>query len=428
MVADAGLDVSDDAIEAILRQGGGSARDTLSALEQVVAAGGVAAGEEPLDDVVEALIARDTAGALAGVAAATAAGRDARTLAERLVAQLRDAFLSLFAPELVDLPDRAAERVADQAKRLGPAATVRAIEVLGDTLVEFRHTSDPRLLLDVALVRLTNDAADPSPEALLARLERLERQVVAGASGAGSAGSSSLSTGTGRGAAGATDERRPSPFAPGEAGGTASSRTSTEPLGRPCRPARQARRRPAPPARRRHGRGAGRGRRRRASPARRCAQPSRRPAPTSAEPTDVPTRDQLTMAWGDHVLPKLKGMARALYSPGRFVESDSGQAVFALPPNHPMHRCEPLRPDVEAALATYFGHAVPLRLVVDQGQTARPPRPADATGDEPGDEPVDEPVDLAELVEARPADIPSPAEQLAKAFPGAEIVEETGAP
>ena len=166
VVADAGLDVSDDAIEAILRQGGGSARDTLSALEQVVAAGGVAADEEPLDDVVEALIARDTAGALAGVAAATAAGRDARTLAERLVAQLRDAFLSLFAPELVDLPDRAAERVADQAKRLGPAATVRAIEVLGDTLVEFRHTSDPRLLLDVALVRLTNDAADPSPEAL----------------------------------------------------------------------------------------------------------------------------------------------------------------------------------------------------------------------------------------------------------------------
>ena len=153
-------------------------------------------------------------------------------------------------------------------------------------------------------------------------------------------------------------------------------------------------------------------------------RPEPQAAATSAEPADVPTRDQLTMAWGDHILPKLKGMARALYSPGRFVESDSGQAVFALPPNHPMHRCEPLRPDVEAALATYFGHAVSLRLVVDQGQIARPPRPADVAGDEP----VDEPVDLAELVEARPADIPSPAEQLAKAFHGAEIVEETGAP
>ena len=422
VVADAGLDVSDDAIETILRQGGGSARDTLSALEQVVAAGGVAAGEEPLDDVVEALIARDTAGALAGIAAATAAGRDARTLAERLVAQLRDAFLSLFAPELVDLPDRAAERVADQAKRLGPAATVRAIEVLGDTLVEFRHTSDPRLLLDVALVRLTNDAADPSPEAILARLERLERHASTGSSGAGPGGASS---GTGTGSATASGSasagRAPSPPAKQSAPPTA----APAPSARPSMPTRPGASPKAPPS------AAGPAEVPAEMPAEAAGAPEAPEAPPvsrSAGPSDVPTRDQLTMAWGDHVLPKLKGMARALYSPGRFVESDSGQAVFALPPNHPMHRCEPLRPDVEAALATYFGHAVPLRLVVDQGQTARPPRPADVTGHGAGDEAVDEPVDLADLVEARPADIPSSAEQLAKAFPGAEIVEETGAP
>ena len=180
VVADAALDVGDEAIEAVLRQGGGSARDTLSALEQVVAAGGLAPDDVPLDDVIEALVQRDTAAALAGVAAATAAGRDARTLAEGLVAQLRDGFLSLFAPELVDLPDGAAERVADQAKRLGAAATVRALEVLGETLVEFRHAPDPRLLLDVALVRLTNPQADTSVEALLTRIERLERQRGAG--------------------------------------------------------------------------------------------------------------------------------------------------------------------------------------------------------------------------------------------------------
>ncbi len=255
VVADAGLDVSDDAIEAILRQGGGSARDTLSALEQVVAAGGVAADEEPLDDVVEALIARDTAGALAGVAAATAAGRDARTLAERLVAQLRDAFLSLFAPELVDLPDRAAERVADQAKRLGPAATVRAIEVLGDTLVEFRHTSDPRLLLDVALVRLTSDAADPSPEALLARLERLERQVVGRLQRRELRGQQLAEHGAAA--------RRAQPRAPAEPLRSRRSRRHRQqphqhlPVGRPCRPDPQAPRRRRRPARRRHGRGAG---------------------------------------------------------------------------------------------------------------------------------------------------------------------------
>ena len=56
--------------------------------------------------------------------------------------------------------------VVDQGKRLGAAATVRALEVLGETLVDFRHAPDPRLLLDVALVRLTNAQADTSIEAL----------------------------------------------------------------------------------------------------------------------------------------------------------------------------------------------------------------------------------------------------------------------
>ena len=144
---------------------------------------------------------RDTAAALAGVAAATAAGRDARTLAERLVAQLRDGFLSLFAPELVDLPDRAAERVADQAKRLGAAATVRALEVLGETLVDFRHAPDPRLLLDVALVRLTNAAS---------------RHVGGGAARAASSGSSASAR-----AGGDAGARRPSGCRPPGCGATA---------------------------------------------------------------------------------------------------------------------------------------------------------------------------------------------------------------
>ena len=66
-------------------------------------------------------------------------------------------------------------------------------------------------------------------------------------------------------------------------------------------------------------------------------------------------------------------MARAFYSPGRFVDSDGATAVFALPANHPLHRCEPLRPEVEAALGGYFRQMVPLRLAVDDGQVARPP-------------------------------------------------------
>ena len=88
--------------------------------------------------------------------------------------------------------------------------------------------------------------------------------------------------------------------------------------------------------------------------------------------------------------------------------------MFALPPNHPLHRCEPLRGEVESALAGYFGRIVPVRLAVDEGQVARPP------------EALDEAIDPAELTDARPADVASPLEQLAKAFPGAEIIEEAG--
>ena len=179
VAADAGLTVSDEAIEVVLHMGAGSARDTLSALDQVVAAGGVTPELVPLDELVEGLVETDPGRAVAALAAALHSGRDARSLAEELIAHLRDGFLLLVAPELVQLPDRRRAVVADQAQRLGLPATVRAMEVLGEVLVELRHAPDPRVLLDVALVKLTNVDADSSPSALLARIEKLERALAA---------------------------------------------------------------------------------------------------------------------------------------------------------------------------------------------------------------------------------------------------------
>src|SRR4249919_2006414 len=201
IAADAGLELTDDAVEAVVRMGAGSARDTLSALDQVVAAGGVTPEQVPLDDLVEGLIAADSGRALAALAVAVQGGRDPRGLAEELIAHLRDGFLSLVAPELVQLPDRRRDVVRDQADRLGLPATVRAIEVLGEMLVELRHAPDPRVLLDVALVKLTNVDADASPAALLARIEKLERAQSAGSgapSGPGAAGSDGGRAPTGR--------------------------------------------------------------------------------------------------------------------------------------------------------------------------------------------------------------------------------------
>ena len=175
VAADAGIPVTDDVVEAVLRMGGGSARDTLSALDQVAAAGGVVPELMPLDELVEALIETDSGRALAALAAAVQGGRDPRSLTEELIGHLREAFLAQVAPELVQLPDRRHDVVRDQGRRLGLPANVRAIEVLGEVLVELRHAPDPRVLLDVALVKLTNPEVDSSPAALLARIERLER-------------------------------------------------------------------------------------------------------------------------------------------------------------------------------------------------------------------------------------------------------------
>src|SRR5262245_35692276 len=272
VAADAGLSVSDEAVEAVLHMGAGSARDTLSALDQVVAAGGVTPELVPLDDLVEGLVETDPGRALAALAAALHSGRDPRSLAEELIAHLRDGFLLLVSPELVQLPDRRRAVVADQAQRLGLAGTVRAMEVLGEVLVELRHAPDPRVLLDVALVKLTNVDADSSPSALLARIERLERAATAPAAAAPAAGTPApqppaASEGDGTRRARIGSAIHTSPPAPGPA---------VEPAPAPAPPA------PAPPA-----------------PA-----PASAPTPEAAG-ADEPSRDELTVIWADQLLPRL---------------------------------------------------------------------------------------------------------------------------
>ncbi|MDP8936384.1 MAG: DNA polymerase III subunit gamma/tau, partial [Actinomycetota bacterium] len=184
VVGDAGLDVAPEAIDLVARRGSGSARDALSALDQVAAAGGIEDHESSSDEVVEALCEGDLGRALAAVAEGCAAGRDVRHMTTELIEHLRQAFLASVARGLVGLPDDDLVRVESQARRLGRAATVRAMEVLGDALVQMRDAPEPRVLLDVALVRLCRPEADTSPSALLERIERLERAVSSGSAGA----------------------------------------------------------------------------------------------------------------------------------------------------------------------------------------------------------------------------------------------------
>ncbi|MDX2378224.1 MAG: DNA polymerase III subunit gamma/tau, partial [Acidimicrobiia bacterium] len=177
VIDDAGLTVSDDAIDDVLALGAGSARDTLSALELVASAGGERVESVSYDELVEAMIDRDPGRGLTMIAQAVSLGRDPRTLTEELIGFLRNGFLSLMAPDLVQLPSDRVGVVADLARRLGAAGLVRGIEVFGSALVEMRQAPDPRVLLDVAVVQLTAETVVADVTALLTRIDRLEQRV-----------------------------------------------------------------------------------------------------------------------------------------------------------------------------------------------------------------------------------------------------------
>ena len=177
VIEKAELDVDDESIAMVLRQGGGSARDTLSALELVAAGGGEPEDAEHVEDIVRAIIARDHGAALAAVAKAMQQGRDAHTYAEDIVRLMRDCFLSMMSPELVMLPAVRIAEINVYARDLGVQRIVRVMETLGSTMVEMRHAPDARLLLEVAIVQLSSPVFDDSNENLLARISQLEEAV-----------------------------------------------------------------------------------------------------------------------------------------------------------------------------------------------------------------------------------------------------------
>jgi DNA polymerase III subunit gamma/tau len=129
----------------------------------------------------------------------------------------------------------------------------------------------------------------------------------------------------------------------------------------------------------------------------------------------------LTLQWADHILPKLRGFAKAYFAPGRFSEHADGKATFVVPATMPMAKCEQFRGDVEAALAAHFGRPIPMRLVADQPEP--PKRGSGSNNDLPTYE--EEYYDPSELVDAPPGGAPATgADRLLEAFPGAELLDE----
>jgi hypothetical protein len=138
----------------------------------------------------------------------------------------------------------------------------------------------------------------------------------------------------------------------------------------------------------------------------------------------VPTRDEMTTAWGDHVMRSLRPTIQAKFNNARFVDGDGSAAMAAFASKALVDLAESVRPDVESAFAEHFGRRVPLRLVVADDGTpgSRVGGPGSAAGEPPIAD-VDEPLDLTELSDA-PPDRRSPIDHLTSAFPGAELIEE----
>jgi DNA polymerase-3 subunit gamma/tau len=189
-----GIPVEPAVLPLVVKAGGGSARDTLSILDQLLAGAGpggvtydVALGllgvtdATLLDDMVDALAAGDAAAVYGTVDRVVEAGHDPTRFASDLLDRFRDLILLDAVPEafdrgLIDAPPDQAALMSEQAARLGGATVTRYAEIVHTALLEMRGTTAPRLVLELLCARMQLPDATTDSAAILQRLERLERR------------------------------------------------------------------------------------------------------------------------------------------------------------------------------------------------------------------------------------------------------------
>ena len=373
VAADAGLVVSDADVAYVLAAGGGSARDTLSALDATAAAGRAPDGADVVSAVLEAVASSDTASALGAADAAARAGREPRILGEAILGRLRNAFLASVEAPLEHLP--AAERAAavELAGRLRPRALTFALELLGEALVAMREAPDPRVDLDLALVRLTKPDVGVTLQSLAERLERLERSGEVGAARPASGGTPSRPASGGTpsrpASAGtplrpATPRREPAPDADAPQEGEA-------PRSRPGDGARDALAQVKPPA---------------PGPAGepRTPEPPLEAAAEEAVPAaPPPDRDEAVLAWAEEILPSLSSMSKSVgarLAMGRFLPNTPGALRLAFRTPGSLDGCAKYRSEVEAEFGRCFDRPVTVEFVLERDDHSTPDPPVVAAG------------------------------------------------
>ncbi len=479
VIGDAGLDVDDDAIDYVLRQGGGSARDTLSALDLVAAAGGVPAGTDIAETLLRAVGEHDPAKAIAGVQEGLELGREPRTIGEEMLELLRNAFLASMGAPLTHLNDRTASVATELASQLGPAVLTRSLEAIGQALVEMRQAADPRVPLEVTLLGLARSAdapaaatapaapsnggtpagpgADPALVAALeSRIAQLEAQVA-----------DLLARPAAASAPAATTAAPPAPQAPAPAAPTAPAAPAPAPTQATPAQAAPTQATPAQAAPADSGSGSD-GPRSRPRPPQTRPRPPRRgreqggdTQPASAPPADggaaapaadAPPTDSSTPAQaapgaapaaapppaasnGAPISIQAAGeafssqsehfpqKARARFRGGRVLGVEGGTIRFGVPNAIHRDRCDEVKGDIEQVFSGHFGQPVTVVVEVDDDSAV----PVDPAKIERKAAPVADqsPEDIGPISELRDAGDQSNdgVDRLTKAFPGSKVID-----
>ena len=200
-------------LQLVIRAGGGSVRDSLSILDQLMAGASSQNGIEYdravallgythaqlLDEVIEALGAKDAPTLFGAVSRVVATGQDPRRFVEDLLERLRDLIVVKAVPQaagqiLQGVPQDQLERLAQQAQALGERELTVAAGTANETLNGMTGTANPQLQLELLCARLLLPAVEGSAggaevAALASRLQVLERRVASGAAGSAPAGS-----------------------------------------------------------------------------------------------------------------------------------------------------------------------------------------------------------------------------------------------
>ena len=185
------IEIDPAALTIIARHAEGSARDALSALDQLSSLEQRATvddaerllgdrDDDALVEVFDAIAAHDVGALFTRLHSLVAQGSDPRQLAFAAMEHARALLLVATAPDaaaLLDASETDRAALALQSDRFTPEALVRVMDLLGKAITEMRNAPNHRLLLEVALVRAAAPETDPTAGGLSGRIERLERRI-----------------------------------------------------------------------------------------------------------------------------------------------------------------------------------------------------------------------------------------------------------